>query len=77
MDWACLLEKREISLRGCVPIILFQLAVFRLFQLIKKVSVSKSINLSIYQSINLSVINKGVSFFQFLLSYYYNLLNIN
>ena len=47
------------------------------FQLIKKVSVSKSINLSTYQSINLSVINKGVSFFQFFLSYYYNLLNIN
>lgn len=74
MDWACLLEKREISLRGCVPIILFQLAVFRLFQLIKK---SQSQSLSTYQSINLSVINKGVSFFQFLLSYYYNLLNIN
>ena len=71
MDWACLLEKRGFpwGLRsnylvpvGCVPVVPID---------------KKSLSLKVYQSINLSVINKGVSFFQFLLSYYYNLLNIN
>ena len=33
MDWACLLEKRGISLGGYVPIRLLQLAAFLLFQL--------------------------------------------
>ena len=33
MDWACLLEKRGISLGGYIPIRLLQLAAFLLFQL--------------------------------------------
>ena len=51
MDWACLLEKRGFPW-GLRSNQLAPVGLFRLFQLIKKVSVSKSINLSIYQSIS-------------------------
>jgi hypothetical protein len=35
MDWACLLEKRGISLGGYIPIRLLQLAAFLLFRLFR------------------------------------------